>query len=154
MNQTLAGAALLGAATGLRSMAGLTVLARTTARPRRTRFRDERLRQALALALAGEIIADKVVELPPRTHPLPWMGRVALAAAAAALAASWARSSRWPPAVVAGVLAAGTAWAATRLRGAASERGTPDVLPALAEDFAVLGLGVAADRALRAGSAR
>lgn len=149
MNETLAVAALLGAATGIRSTAGFAILASTRARPTGSRLRDERLRRTLEAALLGEMIADKAAELPPRTHPLPWMGRVVLGGAAAAVAASWTSSSRAGAALVGGLVAAVTTWAATRLRHAAEERGAPDVLPASAEDVAVLGLGVATDQVLR-----
>lgn len=142
-------AALLGAATGIRSTAGFAILATTRARPKGSWLGGGMVRRALEAALAGEMVADKAASLPSRTDPLPWAGRVVLGAAAAAMAASWKGSSRAESGVVGGLVAAAAAWTATRLRGAVEAGRAPDLLFALGEDLAVITLGVTADRLLR-----
>ena len=72
-NDDLRAALLLGAATGMRTFAGLATL---SARGRLT-LEPAQLRTALTLAAAGEVVADKLPFTPARTAELPYLGRVA-----------------------------------------------------------------------------
>lgn len=137
-------AALLGAASGIRSMAGFAILASSGAAPRGSPFRSFLVRGAAMAALTGESVADKLAPLPPRTRPLPLGGRMALGAAAASIAARWSGRDPVAPALIAAGTAAATAWAATAVRDAAKRRHLPDAWPALGEDALVVALGKAA----------
>jgi len=141
-------ASTLGAATGIRSTAGLATLAlgppTTHARGTRSRL----LRGALGAAFLAEVLADKLVTLPSRIDASPLAGRALLGAAAAAAAARRTAESKLAAAVVGSATAVGTAWLATAGRSAARGRGVPDVLPALVEDATVIALGAAARRRL------
>ncbi len=80
MNQrTLSKILALGAVTGMRSMAGIATLAaghRGVARP------------LMAVAAAGEMIADKTSLVGDRIDPLPLAGRAMMGAAVGALVAA------------------------------------------------------------------
>jgi uncharacterized membrane protein len=92
----------LGALTGVRSMAGLATLAfghRAVARP------------VMALATAGEMIADKTSLVGDRTDPLPLAGRAMIGAVVGALVAS----EQDQDVLLGGVLGAATAFAAAHL---------------------------------------
>ena len=68
----------LGALTGLRSMAGLATLAAT---------HRGAARVSMAVAAAGEMVADKTPWIGDRTDPLPLAGRVIIGAGVGALVA-------------------------------------------------------------------
>jgi uncharacterized membrane protein/uncharacterized protein (UPF0548 family) len=144
---------LLGATTGVRSFAGLATV--TTARGHAGAAAGEsRLERWLAepavggaveLAAAGEMVADKLPGIPPRTEPLPLLGRVAFGALVGALVGRRRQRGALVPALVGGAAAAAAAVGATRLRQALARRGVPDLPVGLAEDALVL----LARRALR-----
>ncbi|MFD0906182.1 hypothetical protein ACFQ11_37825, partial [Actinomadura sediminis] len=97
-------AAALGAATGCRSTAGLTVLAlrcrRTDPGPARLLARPG-VRALHTLMAAGELALDKHPAVPGRDAPQGMIPRVLLAAAAARDAARRDRTEYGPPALVA-----------------------------------------------------
>ena len=92
----------LGALTGIRSMAGLATLAlphRGLARP------------VMALAAAGEMIADKTSLIGDRIDALPLAGRITIGAAVGAVVASERRQN----ALLGAAVGAATAAAAAHL---------------------------------------
>ncbi len=68
----LRAAVLLGAATGMRTFSGLATLSASG----RLALEPPRLRTALNVAAAGELIGDKLPFTPARTEELPYLGRV------------------------------------------------------------------------------
>lgn len=138
-------AAMLGAATGIRSTAGLATLAVGPPFPGSPGrgMRSDLVRRVLEVAFVAEVVADKLVPLPSRTDAVPLAGRALLGAAAAAAGARWIGGSRLGAAVVGSTMAVGAAWLATAGRTAARARGIVDALPALAEDATVIALGAA-----------
>lgn len=142
-------AVLLGAATGIRSTSGLWALSGSGTAPPGSALSRSLLRRSLQSALSAEAVADKTGLLPPRTDPLPLAGRACLGAAAAAMAAAWLGSSRLGAACLGAGAAVITARAATSLRAAATARGTPDLVAALAEDVVVVGLAAVSRRLVR-----
>lgn len=144
-------AALLGAATGIRAMGGLAILATSEAPPRGSPLREPAVRATVLAAAAGEVLADKVAHLPARTEPGPLLGRMGLGALAGGLAARWTGRPTVAAALVGAGAAAATAWAATTVRGAFARSYLPDEWPALAEDGAVAAMGAAAHRRLESG---
>ncbi|GGV31230.1 hypothetical protein GCM10010182_63280 [Actinomadura cremea] len=130
-------AAALGAATGCRSTAGLTAVAlrsrRTDPGPARLLARPG-VRTLHAFVAAGELGADKHPAVPARNSAQGMVPRVLLGAAAAGTAARRDRAEYGPPALTAAAVAAGTAFAATRLRAVAARRCGSDLPGALTED--------------------
>lgn len=122
---------VLGAVSGIRSMAGPAFAAR--------RFGSRRgLARALTFLAANEFFVDKLPGIPPRTHPLSLAAR----AVSGALVASVGPGNRRER-IVRGILGAGsavaTAFAFTRLRGVALRRSkTFGTLVALGEDALVI----------------
>lgn len=145
-------ASTLGAATGIRSTAGLAALGVGHGLPSGRRLKPETVRRAAVAAYAGESIADKLLPLPDRTDPLPLIGRVVLAAGGAVLAASCVDAPHRIAALAGSATAVATAWLATRGRAAARARGLPDAVPAILEDLVVIGLAAHAIQGLSRGA--
>ena len=70
-DRKLLAAALLGAATGMRSLTPEAVL---VARGKLTR--EEGVRNLILIAAAGELVADKLPFVPSRIKPGPYLGRI------------------------------------------------------------------------------
>jgi uncharacterized membrane protein len=135
-SSTISSAALLGVATGLRSMTGVAALAR--------RSRSRKLRQALTVAAAGEWIADKLPFIPARVGPAALGGRLVFGAICGALVA---KENGEPPAmaIAAGVLgASAAAFAGYYVRKELTRGRVPDFAVALAEDAIAAGLAAGA----------
>lgn len=149
----VATSALLGAVTGVRSLAGLATVAsaRGDAGAAAGESKLERVLAepgvsgAVEWAAAGEMLADKLPAIPPRTEPLPLAGRVLFGALVGLLVARRRERGALLPALAGAAAAGATTVAATRLRLALGRRGAPDLALGLAEDAVVL----AARRALR-----
>lgn len=128
--------ALLGATTGIRSTSGTFA----------AKWSDtNRLPLGSAMALGGEMVADKLPFVPPRTTPGGLVPRIGGAIYAV-------RSTTKRPGAaayaIAAVAAIATAFAATRLRKIITERTSiPDFVVGLAEDAVVAGLTWAAIKA-------
>jgi uncharacterized membrane protein len=131
-------AAILGGVSGVRTFTAPAVLAL------RGRLGRGPIRRAVPLLAAGELIADKLPFIPPRSDPPSLLGRVASGTAVGALVAG----PRGAGAGAAG--AAATTYASERLRGALGQRlPLSDPLLGLAED--VLAVAVATGAAAAAG---
>ena len=134
----LPAAALLGLAGGIRTTAPLAAL---TAHGRLV---DGPARWAVFGATAAELAADKLPMIPPRTAPLPLLGRVAAAAAAGATVGGTRG------AVAAAVVGGAATYGAKAARVAIVRRsGVPDPVVAVAEDAIALGIGVLGARMVR-----
>ena len=154
---TIGRAALLGLATGSRSVSGLAAQAAVT--PSSARRQPERLlghrwvKGLLGLAAAGEIVGDKLPTTPSRLAPPVLGARLVLAAATALLAVRARDEGSAVPgsAVVAVPVAVGASLASAYLghawRGWASTRLGPDWPGAVGEDVVALSLAAVATRA-------
>ena len=117
----------IGAATGMRSMAGLATLAMS----------DRRVRPFMALIAAGEMVADKTPWVGDRVDPLPLTGRVLIGAAAGAFIARQHRDD----VLLGGALGATTAFIVAHLAFHARKRlPMSNVSGGLLEDAVVLAL--------------
>jgi uncharacterized membrane protein len=119
--------ALLGAATGGRSLAGpASVVLRGHAAPV--------LRASTAAAAVGEFVIDKLPSAPSRLAAAPLAGRMAFAALAAGALAR--RGGRNPvvPALIATAAAVAGSLAGAQWRAYAEQRRWPPLPAALAED--------------------
>lgn len=123
----LVGAALVGAASGLRSQTGLAAVALTTPAVHVSRpvalLSGHRGSVGAATAAVGEIVADKFPGIPSRLSPAGVTSRVllgalgAVASVATTFAGAWWRRAQsrhrpdWPGAVLEDAVAVGLAWA-------------------------------------------
>jgi uncharacterized membrane protein len=99
---TLTKVVALGAATGMRSLAGVTALARA---------RGGLAKPVMTLLAAGEMYADKTAAIGNRTDPFPLGGRVLMGAVVGAVVAG----ERDESPIVGGVIGATAALVATHL---------------------------------------
>lgn len=138
----------LGAVAGLRSMTAPALLSRHFARY----GADEGLARLLgtspvpsllAVAAAGELVADKTPFVPNRTDPLPAAGRVAMGALMGVAVADWQGESRVLAALAGAAAALGTTFLGYHLRRAAADAGLPDLPVALAEDVVAVSTAAA-----------
>lgn len=107
-------------------MTGVAVLARHS--------QSEKLRKGLAIAAAGEFVADKLPFIPSRLAPAALAGRLLLGAICGALVAK-ERSEPPALAIVVGVAGAAAAtFGAYYLRKKLTRGRVPDFAVALAED--------------------
>lgn len=151
----LARAALLGAATGIRSQLPLALLARAASRGEIALgeatpaplawLRHPKAAPLTRFSAVGETIGDKLPFVPARSKPGPLLGRVALGGLVGALA-SQAEGAAVLPGTLVGAAAGGLlAVAATKIRAAGVKRtGLPDPVWGALEDAATLGIGLAA----------
>jgi uncharacterized membrane protein len=139
MTRHLTRAAIAGAASGLRSTAGLAALV-TRRRPGLPGPLAHPLaRPAAAVAVAVELVLDKLPSTPSRLEPVGIIGRVLFAGLAGATIARGARRPVVPAVTVACAAALAAAKAGHDLRAAAAEQ-LPPVAVALAEDGLALAL--------------
>ena len=149
----IARAALLGAATGIRSQLPLALLARAAssgtlatgdAAPA-SWLRHPRAAGLATFSAAGETVGDKLPFIPARTQPGPLLGRIAFGGLAGAIAMQAQGESALPGALAGGAAGGLVAVAATKLRAAGVKRtGLPDVAWGALEDVVTLGVGRAA----------
>lgn len=137
-SSSLAAAALLGIATGMRSLLPLALLSLTQGSHRGLR--------ALLLPLAAtELVGDKLPWIPSRLGPVPLGARLL----AGGIGAAWLTRSRRPTPLV---LAGGAGALAGALLGSRARRrlphstGTPDLPWAVLEDVTAFALAGAAVR--------
>lgn len=144
--------AVVGFATGIRSMSGMAILAaRATGHPRGfkgTRFGWLAYRPVAALfglMAAGEVVVDKLPILPARTAPGPLFGRIQFSALAGSALFTEADAPAWQGAMLGAVSAVAGALAGYNYRvRTARALNLPDFPVALIEDAATAALGVAA----------
>jgi uncharacterized membrane protein len=125
--------ALLAAASGARTSAGIAAISRRT--PAR-------------LFAAGEFIYDKVPTVPDRVAPPLLVGRVAAGALVGATVGSRAGRNRAGSAILGGLVAFASAHATYRMRRALGKRLAP-MAAALVEDAIVVGAAWAGAELLR-----
>ena len=125
--ETLIPLALLSAASGARTFAGVAAVSR---------------RSPVPMLAAGELIYDKVPTVPSRLEPALLFGRIAAGALVGVVVGGRTRRSRARSAVVGGLVAFASAHATYRMRRALSRR-LPAVAAALIEDAFVVGAVVA-----------
>ncbi len=141
------GSALLGAASGMRSTVGFAaVVTRGDKDGLPAALRNRFSRQAADLAVAAELVLDKMPFTGSRLEPAGMAGRLVLGGAAAGLAA--ARSPGRPvfsSVLVAAAAAALMAKLAHDLRAVAAKK-VPDAAVGVVEDLAALGIAAAGSR--------
>lgn len=139
MNRLLVAAAM-GAVAGSRTMLAPALVARARHAP---------LAGPLALAAAGELMADKLPFMPARTTTLPLLGR---AFSGAAVGAALTPHRRAAGAVAGALGALAAAYVLTGTRLACEERRVPNAFAGLCEDAAALAVGLwAVERAIDRG---
>lgn len=141
--RSLGRSALLGAATGMRSMAAPSQLSRSLSvcspRPAdaaMTRIlRRPAVAAALQVAAVGEMVVDKLPIVPDRISPGPLFGRLMIGAMAGSVGAGTNGRSRAAGALLGGIGAVIGAYLGFHARRALTRRaGLPDLPVALAED--------------------
>lgn len=149
----LAGA--LGVLAGLRSMSPLFILSvRANRRPRAlagtpfARLATPRARAVLALAAGGELIGDKLPQVPARTVPVALAGRVVFGALAGAGVCLEGRRPAPAGALLGGLAAFAGSYGGYYLRRSLGrDLHLPSPLDGLAEDALAIALGRAIARA-------
>jgi uncharacterized membrane protein len=149
--EVFAGAALLGALAGMRSMAAPAVVAQLSRKgalaglPGPLAFvTGSRFLTASSVLAVGELVADKLPFTPNRTAAGPLLGRALMGAASGAVICSSRRRSVLAGAIIGATAALGAAYGAYELRGQAGRRlRVPDMVVALAEDALVGAAGAA-----------
>jgi len=135
---TLVHAAVLGAATGLRSTAGLTALALSSTphdRGAAARLGSTRASAVLGVLAAAELVVDKLAGAPSRTSPQALLPRALFGAVAAAGMARRDGGAPVAAAAAVGLTAAlGAAALGVRARTAAAGRPGSERVAAAAED--------------------
>jgi uncharacterized membrane protein len=134
-------AAALGAATGLRSTAGLAALIVRGNEGLPAVLHHPAARPAAAVAAAGELVTDKLPRTPSRLDPPGLAGRVIFAAVAAVVLARSAGQRPIAAAAIAVPAALATAKTGHDTRAAIARR-VPDPVVAVAEDALAIGLAV------------
>lgn len=142
-------AALIGAATGCRSMSMLAACALTG--PSADDALDRLLHTAwgrrLALtAAAGELVGDKLPQTPPRTDPPGLVARLLLSGLTARVLARRRGAAELTAVVIGVAAAAATTYLGPSARAAAAKRFGTDLPGALVEDAAALTAAVASTR--------
>jgi len=148
----IARAALLGAATGIRSQLPLALLAQAAARgdlgedeSSPAWLRHPRTGRLMVLSAVGETIGDKLPFVPARSAPGPLLGRVAFGGLVGWIAMRTEGGDALPGAVVGAAAGGLVAVAATKVRAAGVERtGLPDIVWGAVEDVVTLVIGLAA----------
>lgn len=131
--------AALGKASGFRSSVGISVGLLTWFRG------SKHERWAVAgstVAIAGELVGDKLPSTPSRLDPAPLGGRIAAGAGAAYAVARRGGEDPIPAVIIGGLSAVAGSYAGHAYRAWASKR-VPPVAAAVAEDAVALSIGAA-----------
>jgi uncharacterized membrane protein len=142
--------ALLAAASGARSMAGIAAVARSKAAsergsaggPRVVRKFDDLVANTTTVLAAFELMADKAPHIPDRIDPGPLLARVVAGAVVGASVARSAGVARREPAIGGALVAFVAAHVSYRLRRALA-RDLPAFAAGLVEDAVVIGIAAA-----------
>jgi len=133
-NQVYAGALLVGAAAGLRSMSAPAMVGQW-ARPRSV---GSGLAKTMVVFAVAEVIADKLPFMPNRTEPFSVAWRAIAGGTSGALLCSSKKRSPLFGAILGSLAALGTTYAGFELRRrAAKDLHVPDAVIAVAEDALV-----------------
>jgi len=155
------GAAVLGAVSGMRSMAAPAIVSRFANRGllplegSQIKFLGHRnSAKTMALMAAGEMIADKLPFIPKRTSVFPLVARAASGALSGTAFTKARKRSVVAGALIGSLAAVGASYGAYKLRKSIGEKlHLPDSIVAVAEDALVAGCGFALLRALKAAEA-
>jgi uncharacterized membrane protein len=140
----------MGVVSGMRSLSALAFISHRLSNDMRGKrmgrtaslLKSEHVSGALTALAAGEMAADKLPVIPPRTEAAPLFGRAAMGALAGAVVADVTRGARLPAALLGSVAAVVSTLAFYRIRKEAGEStGIPDGVLAMLEDALVLTLG-------------
>jgi uncharacterized membrane protein len=149
--QVFAGAALLGALAGMRSMAAPAALGQLSRKGALAGVTGplalvtgSKFITTTSLLAAGELVADKLPFTPNRTAAGPLVGRALAGGLSGAVICSANRRSVAAGALIGAAAAVGAAYGAYELRKEAGRHlHLPDAIIALAEDALVAALGAA-----------
>jgi uncharacterized membrane protein len=147
----------LGAISGLRSLSGPAFVSRAASRGDLDLdgtvfafFGSQRIFKALVLMELGELVGDKLPATPSRTSLPPLLGRAASGALVGATVFVSEGRRATTGAALGSTAAIAGAFAGERLRALAVEKtGLPDPVVALAEDAAVLLIGLHSSKDIR-----
>lgn len=148
--RTFARAAVMGAITGLRSLIGAALLSNDISHRHNLVLKgtalaplaNDKVSKALSVLSAGEIVADKLPNIPSRIQPGPLIGRALFGALAGAAVFAEERKPVAAGAAVGAAAAVAAAFGAYYLRRWLNEEvGLPDTVIALGEDALALTLG-------------
>jgi uncharacterized membrane protein len=142
-------AALIGAASGMRSTVGLAAVVLTRDRPLPSVLRRPLAARAVTVSVIGELVADKLPTARSRLDPPGLVARAVAAGLAAALASDRGGARVAAEVLVAATAALVSAKVAHDLRARAAEHWGP-LRPAVTEDAVALAVAFAAATAARA----
>ena len=149
-SQVYAGAVALGRVAGMRTMSAPMLISRV-ARKGQLAAEGSKLGflnhpgalSTTALLAVGELIADKIPSVPPRTDVGPLLARAVSGGLSGAVLCSARKKSPWVGAVCGALGAVAVAYAAYHLRRSAKRNfHLPDAVLAVAEDAVVAGSGM------------
>jgi uncharacterized membrane protein len=149
--EVYAGAALIGAVAGMRSMAAPAVLGQLSRKGALdgvtgalTVVTSPSFPIASGVFALAELVADKLPMAPNRTAAGPLLGRALTGGISGAVICSARKRSAWLGALLGAAAAVGAAYAAYEIRKRVSENlNIPNTLAGLAEDAIVGSLGMA-----------
>lgn len=158
--QVYTGAAVMGVAAGMRSMASpaiVTQLAKSGLIPSgqtaMSFFNRPATAKTMAVLALGEMVADKLPFMPKRTEAPALVTRAISGAVSGAAICSSKKRSAIAGALLGAVGAVGATYGAYQLRKWAGERfEVPDAVIAIAEDALVAGCGMLVLSSMRSGS--
>jgi uncharacterized membrane protein len=149
--EVYAGAVVLGALAGIRSMAAPAVLGRLSQKGMLDGVTgplaivsSSRFAPTTGLMAVGELVADKLPFTPNRTAAGPLLGRAFTGGVSGAVICSSQKRSAWLGALLGAAAAVGSAYGAYYLRKSIVDNSkVPDTIVGLAEDALVGVVGVA-----------
>lgn len=144
--KTARAAALLGAATGMRSQMGMsTFLLTSPAKALPGLLAKPVAKKGWLVAAGAELVLDKLPNTPPRTKPAGLLPRVGLGGLAGGLAASQLKGSIVMGAAIGAATATAASFLFMKARLAAATK-VPGLVAALAEDALAAAAGFAGAR--------
>jgi uncharacterized membrane protein len=156
--EVYSGAAVLGAISGMRSMAAPAIVSRF-AHTGLLPLQDSQIKflthknsaKTMAVMAIGEMVADKLPFIPKRTSVFPLMTRAVSGALSATAFTKARKRSAVLGALIGSLAAVGASYGAYKLRKVVGDKThLPDTIVAVAEDALVAACGFALLRALRA----
>lgn len=156
--EVYSGAAVLGAISGMRSMAAPAIVSRFAhagllplGESQIKFLTHKNSAKTMAVMAIGEMVADKLPFIPSRTSVFPLMTRAVSGALSATAFTKGKKRSVAVGALIGSLAAVGASYGAYKLRKAVGKKlHVPDAIVAVAEDALVAACGFALLRALRA----